>query len=319
MGTHLVTGAAGFLGSYLRRALRERGEQVRAFDRVAPSQAEAGEQWVVGDIRDGDALRRACEGVEVVYHLAALIPQRRATPETMHAVNVTGTANVLQAARACRVRRVVYLSSVEVYGVPPEAPCPEETPFAPIGEYGRNKVESEALCREAVEQGLEVSILRPTTIVGPGLDEPFFLSLLRAVQGGRPVVILGAGQNRFQLVHADDVVSACRLAADHPGAVGQAFNLGSADVPTIRQMVEQVLAHVGSKSRIVGVPAGLARAGVTMLRWVGRAPLEPEHLRIALGEYVFSIDKAQRVLGWQPRWHQVDAMLQTYAWLAGPQ
>jgi nucleoside-diphosphate-sugar epimerase len=63
----------------------------------------------------------------------------------------------------------------------------------------------------------------------------------------------------------------------------------------------------------------MARAGVTMLRWVGRAPLEPEHLRIALGEYVFSIDKAQRVLGWQPRWHQVDAMLQTYAWLAGPQ
>ncbi len=317
MGIHLITGAAGYLGTYLRKALRERGQEVRGFDLRAPAACEDGVQWVTGDIRDPAAVRRACDGAEVVYHLAALIPQRRATPEVMRAVNVDGTAHVLEAARAVGVRRVVYLSSVEVYGVPAVSPCPEEAPLAPIGEYGRNKVESEGLCLEAVRQGLEVSILRPTTIVGPGLDEPFFLGLLRSVRDGKPVVILGRGANRFQLVHGEDVAAVCMVAAEHPAAVGEAFNVGSVDVPSIGRMVEEVLARVGSRSRIVRLPAGLARVAVGALRLVGRAPLEPEHMRIALSEYVFSVAKAERVLGWHPRWPQVEAMIETYAWLTG--
>jgi nucleoside-diphosphate-sugar epimerase len=252
-----------------------------------------------------------------VYHLAALIPQRRAAPDVMRAVNVDGTVHVLEAARAAGVRRVVYLSSVEVYGVPAFSPCTEDAPLVPIGEYGRNKVESENLCLQAVKEGLEVTILRPTTIVGPGLDEPFFLSLLRAVRDGKPVVILGSGSNRFQLVHGDDVAAACLTVSSHPNAVGQAFNVGSLDVPPIGQMVEEVLAGVGSRSRVVRVPPAVARAAVGALRWVGRAPLEPEHLRIALSEYVFSVGKAEQVLGWRPCRRQVDAMLETYAWLTG--
>jgi nucleoside-diphosphate-sugar epimerase len=197
--------------------------------------------------------------VEVVHHLAALIPQRRADPETMRAVNVGGTKNVLDAARAAGVRRVVFLSSVEVFGVPAIVPCPEDGPLAPLGEYGRNKIAAEALCREAAAQGLEVVILRPPTIVGPGLEEPFLVGLMAAIRDGRPVTLLGDGRNRFQFVHAEDVVSACLLAADHPAAVGEVFHIGSADVPPIREMVETVIARYRLPVQNPGHP-GLAGA-----------------------------------------------------------
>lgn len=97
MAVHLVTGAAGFLGSYLVRALSEQGRAVRAFDRVDPGTSLSGVEWRIGDVRDAAALRRACEGCDVVFHLASLIPQRKANVETMRAVNVLGTSNVLEA------------------------------------------------------------------------------------------------------------------------------------------------------------------------------------------------------------------------------
>ncbi|MGQ9599353.1 MAG: NAD-dependent epimerase/dehydratase family protein [Anaerolineae bacterium] len=309
---HLVTGAAGFLGRYLVRALLSRGETVRAFDLSVPHDAEVGVEWRVGDVRDAEAVRKACEGVEVAYHLAALIPQRRADATTMQAVNVGGTQHMLDGALEMGVRRVVYLSSVEIFGVPAIVPCPEDGPLAPLGEYGRNKIVAEKACCQAVERGLEVTILRPPTIVGPGLGEPFLVGLLNDVRAGRPVTLLGNGQNRFQFVHAEDVVAACLLVAEHPAAVGQAFHIGSADVPPIRSMVEEVIAQVGSASKVRSIPVPVARLAIGLLRPFGKAPLEPEHLAIAISDYVFDIQKARRVLGWEPRWGNVDAIVDTY-------
>lgn len=312
MTSHLVTGAAGFLGQYLVRTLLARGDTVCAFDLHEPDDAEPGVEWLAGDVRDAEAMRRACQGMEVVHHLAALIPQRQADEATMKAVNVKGTQHVLEGALAAGVRRVVYLSSVEIFGVPPVVPCPEDGPLAPLGEYGHNKIAAEALCRQTAGQGLEVAILRPPTIVGPGLDEPFLAGLLSDAQAGKPVTLLGKGQNRFQFVHAEDVVAACLLAAEHPAAVGEAFNIGSADVPPIRQMVEEVLARVGSASTVRGIPVTIAQIAMALLRPLGKAPLEPEHLAIAIADYVFDITKARQLLGWEPRWGNVDAVVDTY-------
>ncbi len=318
MGRHLITGAAGFLGRYLVRALLARGEPVRALDLRRPDDAEPEAEWIIADIRDADAVRRACEGMEVVYHLAALIPQRHADRATMRAVNVEGTRHVLESARAAGVRRMVFLSSAEVYGIPQIVPCPEEGPPAPLGEYGHNKVAAEALCMAAAEQGLEVTILRPPTIVGPGLDEPFLVGMLTAIHQGQPVMLIGRGENRFQFVHAGDVVDACLRAAGHPEAVGRAFNIGAADVPPIRTLVDQVIARVGSASAVRSIPEWLARLAVALLRPFGKAPLEPEHLAIAVADYLFDITRAREVLGWEPRWSVLEAVLDTYRALWPP-
>ena len=312
MGIHLVTGAAGFLGRYLVRGLLARGDPVRAFDLRVPADAEPEAEWITGDVCESNAVRSACEGVEVAHHLAGLIPQRQADAETMQAVNVGGTRHLLESAEASGIRRVVYLSSVEIYGVPSVVPCPENGPRAPLGEYGQNKIDAEALCRQAGERGLEVTILRPPTIVGPGLDEAFLVGLLGDIHAGNPVTLLGKGDNRFQFVHADDVVAACLLAAEHPAAAGEDFNIGSGDVPPIRQLVEGVLEQVGSDSSIRGIPVPLARLAMAILRPFGKAPLEPEHLEIAIADYLFDITKARQVLEWQPRWGNVEAMVDTY-------
>lgn len=316
MSTHLVTGAAGYLGRYLVSGLVSRDERVRAFDLSGCDQAEPRAEWRLGDVRDAGALRGACQGVEYVYHLAALIPQRKADAETLQAVNVGGTRHLLDAARASGVRRVVYLSSVEIYGIPSVVPCPEDGLLAPLGEYGRSKIAAEALCREEAERGLEVVILRPPTVVGPGLDEPFLVGLLGDIRDGRPVRLIGRGENRFQFVHVEDVVAACLLAAEHPGAVGEAFNVGSTRVPPIRQMVEEVIGRVGSPSVVRTIPTPVVRAVVGVLRLFGKAPLEPEHLAIATADYVFDVSRARRMLGWEPRHGNVDAVVEAYEWLA---
>jgi nucleoside-diphosphate-sugar epimerase len=250
--------------------------------------------------------------MEIVHHLASLIPQRKAKAETMQAVNVGGSQHVLDGAERAGVRRVVYLSSVENYGLPAVVPCPENGPLAPLAEYGRTKVAAETLCRQAVARGLDVTILRPVTILGPGLTEPFLVSLLAAVRTGKPVILLGNGHNRFQFVHAEDVVAACLLAAGHPAAVGQAFNIGAADVPPIRHLVEAVIRQAGSNSSVFSIPVPLARLALAVLRLFDKAPLEPAQLAIATTDYLFDITRAQRVLGWEPQWSNLEAVMDTY-------
>jgi nucleoside-diphosphate-sugar epimerase len=316
MPVNLVTGAAGFLGSYLVRALLAEGHRARAYDLVDPGILLPGVEWITGDVRDAGAVRRACEGVDVVFHLASLIPQRKASTETMRAVNIGGTRCILDAAQAAGVRRVVYLSSAEIYGAPNVAPCPEWWPTTPLGEYGRDKIAAEKLCLQAFTSGLEVSILRPMTIVGPGLKDPFLLDMLAAIRTSQPVTLLGKGMNRFQFVHVEDVAAACLVAARHPAAVGEAFNVGSVDVPPMRKMVEEIILQVGSTSIIRSIPVFAARLAVALLNPFGKSPLAPEHLAIAIIDYVFDVTKARQMLGWTPLWGNVDAVMDTYKSIA---
>ena len=315
----LVTGGAGFLGQYLVRALLNRGDLVRSFDLEVPPVAPKDLKYIKGDVRDKASLVRACEGMNVVYHLASLIPQRKGDVETMRAVNVEGTRNVLEAAREAGVRRVVYLSSVEIFGVPKKVPCSENGPLEPLGEYGSDKIAAEQLCRESNKKGLPVVILRPPTIIGPGLDEPFLLNLLASIKKGSAVTLPGKGDNRFQFIHVEDVVSACLLAADNPNAPGEAFNIGGKNVPSISECVRLVAERVGSPSYVRHVPVWLVRLAIGILRPFGKAPLEPEHVKIAMTDYLFDIGKAKRVLGWEPRHDIVDALVETYRAIVDPE
>ncbi len=317
MERSLVTGAAGFLGRHLVHSLHERGDRVRAIDIVVPKDLTDEAEWIAVDVQDAKAIASACEGMDVVYHLASLIPQRKANVETMRAVNVGGTKNVLEEARNAGLRRAVYLSSVEIFGVPKIIPCPEEEELAPLGEYGRNKIDAERLCFDAYAKGFPVVILRPPTITGPGLNDPFILSLVSDLHKGKPVTLVGKGTNKFQFMHVDDVVKACLLASAHPDAPGEAFNIGGKDVPTLKELVQQVATAVGSPSKVRLVPTTLAKIGIAILRKFGAAPLEPEHLAIAICNYVFDWSKAKRILGWEPQFSVVDALIDTYRAIYG--
>lgn len=307
--TALVTGGAGFLGRHLVDRLLTDGWTVRVLD-VRPSPADAAESFT-GEITDARLVAEAVKGVDAVFHLAALLPQTHQPADRMHAVNVGGVRTVLDAATAAGAGAVVFVSSVEVYGVPTRTPCPEDAPLRPIGEYGHNKVEAESLARVAAARGLHVPILRPTTIVGPGMPEPFLTQMLRAAKADKPLVLIDRGRTRFQLAAVSDVVEACLRSLDVPEASGQAFNIGSNDVPTMRETAEGAMARVGSSSRLISVPKAVAVAAVKGLGLIGKAPLEPEHLAIVLSDYVFDTAKAERVLGWKPEKDNITALVES--------
>ncbi len=310
--TCFVTGAGGFLGSALCGRLLAEGYAVRGLDLRFPHEQEGQSERLQGDVTDAGLLAQGCQGASFVFHLAALLPQRNAPPEEMRRVNVEGARAVLQAAANAGVRRLVLMSSAEVYGVPRQIPCPETASVSPIGEYGRNKVEAERLAREAMEGGLPAVILRPPTIVGPGMPEKFLRGTLAALRRGRPIFVPG-GRIRFQMVAVSDAAEACLLAATVPGAAGGTFNIGSDNVPTLLEMTRRLKRRLGSRSPIVPVPPALARWVFRLLLAIGRSPLEPEHVRIAFSDYVFDNARAKQVLGWQPSLDNVAALAQAAA------
>jgi nucleoside-diphosphate-sugar epimerase len=310
-----VTGAAGFVGRALVDALLAQGDEVRGLDLRFPADWPANALRLQGDICDLALLEQGCRGAGLVFHLAALLPQRHAPAAAMRRVNVEGVKCMLDAAQRAGVRRVVQLSSAEVYGVPSTVPCPEDAPQRPLGEYGRNKVEAERLAGEAGARGLEVVILRPPTVVGPKMVDRVLLGTLAALRRGWPIVVPG-GHERFQMVAVSDLVAACMAASRAENAGGVALNIGSDDVPSQIEIFRQLRNGVGSRSPVVPFPRPLLRGLFRVLLVIGRSPLEPEHVPIVLADYVFDIRKARDRLGWRPVKGNVEALAEAYCWLA---
>ena len=315
----LVTGSSGLLGHCLVSQLLERGERLRALDVVDPETPHPSVEFVRADCADAERVERAARGVEVIYHLAAgqrMKPQFSGLAEReIFDMNLESVRSVLRAAERCDVRKVVVVSSSGVYGVPLRVPCDEDHPQRPLGDYGRSKIAAEALCREAVERGLDVTVLRPMSLFGPRMTG-IFVMLFDWVQRGRPVFMLGGGANRVQMVSAWDVADACRLAAEVPEARGAVLNLGSEPdtVPTVLEEVHALVRHAGTGSRVVRIPAALLRTAARLLGLVGLSPIVPEHYILADQTFILDIGAAKRVLGWQPRFDNVRMLTDAYDW-----
>jgi len=316
----LVTGSSGLLGSCLVERLRAHGRRVRALDLVPPADGRSADpdvELVQADLRDRAAVTEACRDVEVVYHLAAgqrMKPQFAAlTEREIYAMNVAAVEHVVAGALAAGVRKLVAISSSGVYGIPEAAPCREDHPQRPLGAYGRSKIEAERRCREALERGLDVTLFRPMSLFGPRMTGVFIL-LFDWVRQGKNVYLLGAGANRVQMVSAWDVADACLLAAERPESRGTVLNLGADEVPTVREQVDALIAHAGSRSRVVPFPAGCLRTGARLLTHLGLSPIVPEHYLLADRTFILDTARAKAVLGWQPRFSNVRMSIEAYDW-----
>src|SRR5947199_8811600 len=222
-----LSGGAGFLGLHLSRRLLADGHDVRTLDVVPLDDAELERsvEELRGDIRDRRRVRELVAGADIVVHAAAALPIQ-ASRESIRSVNVAGTEHVLQEARDARVRRVVFISSTAVYGVPEKHPIEEDDPLVGVGAYGESKIDAEALCRVAA---VETTIIRPKTFVGPERLGVFEI-LFDWIREGRRIYILGKGYNRYQLLAVEDLVDAIVRAAEVPEAERVAINL---DAPAV--------------------------------------------------------------------------------------
>lgn len=307
----LVTGGSGYVGSVLARTLLAKGESCRVFDLADAEDRSPAIDFQRGDIRDAGAIRRACQGVGVVYHCVAQVPLARGRAR-FESVNVSGTATLLGAAHAARVRKVVVLSSSAIFGIPATNPVTETTEPRPVEAYGRAKLGAERVAeRVHRDSGLDVTILRPRTVLGPGRLGIFQL-LFEWVARGRDVYVLGGGENRYQFVHAEDLADACIRAAARPGFA--VYNVGTDRFGTMRESLQALIAHAGTGSRVRSLPVRPAALGMKLLSGAGLAPFAPYHWAMYGRELYFDIERARSELGWTPRWSNVDMLCQAYDW-----
>jgi nucleoside-diphosphate-sugar epimerase len=308
--TVLVTGGSGYFGTVVAEQARARGDDVRILDLNPPALAAGAVEYVAGDIRDLDTVRAACDGVDVVLHNVAQVPLAR-DRELFDSVNVVGTANVLIAARDARVAKVVHTSSSAVFGVPESNPVTEDAPCRPLEAYGRAKLRAEQLCHEAVVAGLDVTIVRPRTILGHG-RLGIFAVLFDFVADGAPVYVLGSGDNRYQLVHADDLADACLRAGDRPGPT--VYNVGALEFGTMRETIQALVDHAGTGSSVRSLPTGPAKVAMHALATVGLAPFAPYHWLMYAESLFFDVTKARTELGWEPRHSNASMIVESYDW-----
>ncbi|MEO5936755.1 MAG: NAD-dependent epimerase/dehydratase family protein [Terriglobales bacterium] len=306
----LVTGGSGFLGAVLVRQLVERGDACRSFDILDDTGRPREVEFISGDIRDLDAVRRACAGMDVVLHNVALVPIAK-DDKAFVEVNLGGTANLLRACREAGVKKVVYTSSSAIYGVPDANPVTESTVPHPGEAYGRAKWGAEKLCLDEAKNGLDVSIIRPRTILGPGRLGIFGI-LFEWIRNGQNVPVLGKGDNTFQFVHVEDLARACVLAGDK--ASPEVFNCGTDRFGTMRELLEAVCRYAGTGSRIAQLPRGITLKLMRLTSRLGLSPLAEYHAMMYGQSMWFDISAAQSQLQWQPKYSNEEMILESYRW-----
>jgi nucleoside-diphosphate-sugar epimerase len=304
----LITGGSGYFGSILAELALAQGDRVRVFDLNPPADRQV--EYVAGDVRDLEALRAASDGIDVVLHNVAQVPLAK-DRELFWSVNVTGTANVLLAARDRGVAKVVHTSSSAIFGIPERNPVTEDTPGRPLEAYGRAKLEAEHLCHDAAAAGLDVTVVRPRTILGHG-RLGIIAVLFDFVAAGAPVYVLGRGDNRYQFVHANDLADAVLRASEREKPT--TYNVGATEFGTMRETLQAVVDHAGTGSRVRSLPAAPARIGMKALATVGVAPFAPYHWLLYAESLWFDTTKAQTELGWQPRHSNASALVESYDW-----
>jgi len=288
----VVTGASGFVGVVLCRELLARGHDVRAaVRRMTPTEGLSGvQQVVVPDLtRDFDR-RTLLAGVDVVVHLAAIA--HRAAPEAeVRRVNVDATVRLAEAAGGL-VRRFLFMSSVKVHGEDSgDGTYAETDPTRPQDAYGRAKLEAErALGDLAARSGLELVLLRPPLVYGPGVKANF-LNLLRWVDSGLPVP-LASVRNRRSLIYLGNLVDAVVRCVEHPAAVGP-FLFADDEIVSTPELVSRIAAALERPARLIPAPPSI-------LRVAGAITGLGDEIRRLTGNLAVDTSKARRQIEWRP-------------------
>ncbi|MBX7059609.1 MAG: NAD(P)-dependent oxidoreductase [Leptospirales bacterium] len=313
MANYLITGGAGFLGINLARYLMAQKHKVAVYDLLEFDYPERNRvERIQGDIRDFEALKKACKGRDVVIHTAAALPLY--TEEDIMSTDVTGTRNVLEASRQNKVKRVIHISSTAVYGIPDHHPLYEDDRLDGVGPYGKAKIQAEEVCLEYRKKGMIVPIIRPKSFIGPERLGVFALFYDWAADGhGFPM--LGNGKNRYQLLDVEDLCDAIYLCATKPAAkANDTFNIGAKKFLSMREDYQAVLDVAGFKKKIRGFPAGPMILVLRVLEFFRLSPLYKWVYETASKDSFVSIEKAEKILGYKPKYSNQDALIRNYRW-----
>jgi len=313
--TALVTGATGSCGPALVHQLLNAGYNVRTLGRTKPNGAlPADIQHIAGDINDQAAVKASVQGVDVVFHLAAMLHIENPSgdlAQQYQRINVQGGQTVALAAAEAGVKRFIYFSTVKVYGIEQRDPVNERCAVQPKTMYAESKLQGErAVC--AVD-GLETTILRLSVIYGPRLKGSW-RRLVRAIQKGIFVPV-GNLKNVHSLTYVDDMAAAAMLTAEHPAAAGQVFNLVGYEAPTLEEILSAIYHALGKSMPPIRIPASMAKLGIqaadTGFRLIGKQlPFNPEAIDQLVKDEAYS-NSSLRSIGFRPATSLVEGWKQS--------
>lgn len=319
MSRILVTGATGFTGGHLCRRLVEDGEQVVAFVR-SNSNTQAldamGVECRVVDIREPESVNDHFSDIDRVYHIAAAWRTEHSDREEFRRVNVGATRNLLEAAKAANIKRFVHCSTVGVQGDIEDPPADEEYRTQPGDHYQETKLEGELLARDYFSKGLPGAVFRPVGIYGPG--DTRFLKLFRPINKGT-FVMVGSGKTLYHMTYIDDLVDGIVQVGTHEEALGEVFTLAGDTYTTLTELVNAIADALGKphpRWRVPFYPVFLASIVCDRVcRTIGVEPvLYPRRVEFFYKDRAFSIDKAKRMLGYQPKIDLHEGLRRTAAW-----
>jgi nucleoside-diphosphate-sugar epimerase len=326
-GKVLVTGATGFTGGHLARALKARGYDVTAMVRPSTRSASSGPArdleshgiaLVPGDLAAPETLPSAVAGgYDVVYNIAALYREAGLADRVYHQVNATAVGQLIDAAAAAGVRRVVHCSTVGVHGDVERPPANEDAPLRPGDVYQASKVEGERVARDAsARTGVEVVIARPSGIYGPG--DRRLLKLFRGV-ARRRFVVLGGGRIFYHLTFIDDLVEGFRLCGEVPRAAGRTYILAGAEVPTLNDLMSMIAEEAGVPPPRLHLPVWpFWLAGAACEALCAPFGIEPPIYRRRVDFFTksraFDITRAREELGYAPSVTLRDGIRRTLEW-----
>jgi dihydroflavonol-4-reductase len=318
--TILVTGATGFIGQALTRRLVETGEKVRVLARHPEKVARSGlvvHEVHHGDITDRAAVDRAVAGAELVYAIAGTFREPSLPDERYREVNVGAVRGILEAAKRHGVRRVVHCSTVGIHGNITGEPADEDTPIRPDGIYEITKAEGDQLALSFARGGLDVVVVRPAPVYGPGDTR---LVKLFKLAGRDRVVLLGTGKPHYHLIYIDDLVEAFRLAGTSGGIAGEAFIVAGPERPTLEELVRRIGRITGHpRQRIVRLPAGpmlgLGSLVERACRPLGiNPPIYRRRIEFFVNNRFYDTMKATSGLGFTPRVSLDEGLARTASW-----
>jgi nucleoside-diphosphate-sugar epimerase len=314
MSKVFITGGSGFLGVNLIRYLLKKGHFVTSFDILPFDYKDCKDKIIaiVGDIRDSKNLQEAMKGSDIVVHCAAALPLY--TKEDIYSTDIDGTKNVVDGALINKSERLIHISSTAVYGIPDHHPLYEDDELIGVGPYGEAKIAAEKICVDARKKGLTVSIIRPKSFVGPERLGVFAL-LYDWAREGHGFPMIGNGKNRYQLLDVEDLcdaIFACMTLSKK--TVNDVFNVGAKEFTTMGEDYQAVLDKAGFGKKVIGTPAWVVIGLLRIFDRLKISPLYPWVYETAAKDSFVSIEKAEKKLGFKPKYSNKKALLRNYKW-----
>jgi len=313
----LITGGAGFLGMHLASYLHKKENNLTLVDLQKFNKKEYPKKSILAtcDVRDKKMLGKFIKNQDLIIHAAAALPLWN--KEDIYSTNVDGTRNVLELAKKRKIKRIIFISSTAVYGIPKKHPIIETDLRVGVGAYGESKILAEDLCFRAIEEGQRVTIIRPKTFVGTGRLGVFEI-LFDWIHDGKRIPIIGKGNNKYQLLDVDDLVEAIGLfCLKNNKSYNGVFNIGSQEFGRVREDMEELFRFAKSGSKIFPIPAFFIKKTLWFFEKIKVSPLYQWVYDTADKDSFVSNEKIKKTLGWKPRYTNSEALIKAYHWYLG--